>query len=236
VSDVSHHHDKDRRLWIYDVEKKTQTKVAEALDGDFADVQWSPDSRWLAFDVPGPNELSRISICEAATGRVTPVTSDRYDSQGAAWSTDGKWLYFLSDRQFESVVGSPWGSRQPEPFFDKQTKIYGLALKKGARSPFAPDDELHAPQKDDKDEKKPETKDDQERAQSKTETKDPGRTGVPPVTKVQPAAKPATKPGASPVETTKDEAKDAKKAVKVDIDFAGIESRLVEVPAPAGAG
>jgi tricorn protease len=197
------HHDKDLRLWIFDIEKKTQTKVAEAPDGDFADVQWSPDSRWLAFVVPGPNELARISICEAATGRVTPVTSDRYDSNSPAWSADGKWLYFLSDRQFESVVGSPWGSRQPEPFFDKQTKIYGLALKKGERSPFAPDDELH------RGEKKAEAKDDQERAQRKTGTTD----------------------------EAKDEAKDAKKPappVKVDIDFPGIESRLVEVPLPAG--
>ena len=39
---------------------------------------------------------------------------------------------------------SPWGSRQPEPFFDKQTKIYQVALKPGERSPFQPDDELYA--------------------------------------------------------------------------------------------
>ena len=58
---------------------------------------------------------------------------------------DGKWLYFLSNRNFVSVVGSPWGSRQPEPFFDKQTKIYHVSLKPGERSPFQPDDELYAP-------------------------------------------------------------------------------------------
>ncbi len=71
-----------------------------------------------------------------------PVTSDRYDSGSPAWSPDGKWLYFLSDRNFESLVGSPWGSRQPEPFWDRQTKIYHVALKRGERSPFQPDDEL----------------------------------------------------------------------------------------------
>lgn len=77
-----------------------------------------------------------------ADGHTTPLTSDRYDSYSPAWSRDGKWIYFLSDRHFQSVVGSPWGARQPEPFFDKQTKVYQVALRKGERSPFKPDDEL----------------------------------------------------------------------------------------------
>jgi tricorn protease len=215
------HHDKDLRLWIFDVEKKTQTKIAEALDGGFSDPTWSPDSRWLAFVAPGPNELSRISICEAATGRVTPVTSDRYDSESPTWSADGKWLYLLSDRQFDSLVGSPWGSRQPEPFFDKPTKIYALALKKGERSPFAPDDELHPAKKD--------------------ETAKPadGAGKKPEETKAAAGARKAegTAPqGAKPEGTKSEEAVTAKKpaAPKVDIDVTGIESRLVEVPLPAG--
>jgi tricorn protease len=209
------HHDKDQRLWIFDIEKKTQTKVAEVLDGGFSDVAWSPDSRWLAFVAPGPNELSRISICEAANGRVTAVTSDRYDSQSPAWSADGKWIYFLSDREFQSLVGSPWGSRQPEPFFDKQTKIYGLALGKSERSPYAPDDELNPPKKDEKEDK----------AEGGGRKADEQKQEVTPTTK-------AAKAGASPATDTKDTKKPA--PPRVNIDFAGIETRLVEVPLPAG--
>ncbi|HEX7020041.1 MAG TPA: S41 family peptidase, partial [Gemmatimonadaceae bacterium] len=37
-----------------------------------------------------------------------------------------------------------WGARQPEPFFDRQTMIYALALVPGERNPFRPDDELSA--------------------------------------------------------------------------------------------
>ena len=136
------HHDKNLQLWIFDVTKKTQVKVAESAEGNFADLSWSPDSKWLAYSAPGPNLLTRIYLYEIATARIVPVTSDRYDSGSPAWSPDGKWLYFLSDRNFESLVGSPWGSRQPEPFWDRQTKIYHVALKRGERSPFQPDDEL----------------------------------------------------------------------------------------------
>ena len=139
------HHDKNQQLWIFDVAKKTQTKVAGSADGSFDDLRWSPDSKWLAYSAPGPNLLARIYLYEIGTARTVPVTSDRYGSGSPAWSPDGKWLYFLSDRNFESLVGSPWGSRQPEPFWDRQTKIYHVALKRGERSPFRPDDELQPP-------------------------------------------------------------------------------------------
>ncbi len=39
-------------------------------------------------------------------------------------------------------MGSPWGPRQPEPFFDRQTQILAIALQPGARFPFAPPTEL----------------------------------------------------------------------------------------------
>ena len=102
-------HDKNQRLWILDVAKKTQKQVAESANGDFDDIAWSPDSRWLAYTAPGPNQLTRIFLYEVATARIVPVTSDRYDSAGPAWSPDGKWLYFLSNRNFESLVAQPVG-------------------------------------------------------------------------------------------------------------------------------
>ena len=73
----------------------------------------------------------------------TPLTTDRYNSGDACWSPDGKWIYFLSDRSLKTVVSSPWGPRQPDPFFDRSMKIYQIPLHKGLRSPFEPPDELH---------------------------------------------------------------------------------------------
>src|SRR5690606_18995117 len=57
------------------------------------------------------------------------------------WSADGKWLYFLSDRGLKSLVKSPWGPRQPEPYFTESTRIYALSLRAGGRFPFIPPDE-----------------------------------------------------------------------------------------------
>src|SRR2546423_445778 len=97
-------------------------------------------------------------LYSTADGKSTQITSGRSDAGSPAWSRDGKWLYFLSERTFQSLVSSPWGARQPEPFFDKQARIYAIALQKGLRSPFLPSDELHAAEA--KDEKPDQKKDD----------------------------------------------------------------------------
>jgi tricorn protease len=137
------HRDKDQQLWIYDIGTKQDKRIAQSRYGDFANLTWSPDSRWLSFVQTAANQFSQISIFNVETGAIQAITSDRYNSMSPAWSSDGKWLYFLSDRSLKTTVESPWGSRQPEPHFDRPVKLYELALVPGLRSPFLPPDELH---------------------------------------------------------------------------------------------
>jgi tricorn protease len=134
--------DKDYKLWLYSFEKKALSQIAESPNGMFDDFAWSADSRWLALVRTADNGFQQIMLLETAAGRMTELTDDRVDSYSPAWSPGGKWLYFLSDRYFRSAVGSPWGARQPEPYFDKTTKIYGMALTAKEAFPFAPANEL----------------------------------------------------------------------------------------------
>ncbi|HEU4565477.1 MAG TPA: S41 family peptidase [Gemmatimonadaceae bacterium] len=138
------HYDKDQQLWVLDLATRKQTRLAVSGDGDFADLRWSPDGKWLAYTAPARNLMTQLFLYAAESGTTTAVTTDRYDSWSPAWSPDGAWLYFLSNRNLQTVVPSPWGSRQPEPFFDRQAKIYHVSMRRGARSPFQPDDELYA--------------------------------------------------------------------------------------------
>jgi tricorn protease len=136
------HYDKDHRLWILDTSTGRSKEIARSEYGDFGDLAWSPDSRWLAYVEPLENGFERVVLYGVDDGSTTPVTTTRYASYSPSWSRDGKWLYLLSDRHFVSSVGSPWGARQPEPYFTRTTRIYALALEPGTRSPFRPDDEL----------------------------------------------------------------------------------------------
>jgi len=167
------HHDKNQQLWLLDLETRKQTRLATSTSpyGEFQDLSWSPDSRWLTWSVAGSNSFNRIYLYQVASGKTVPLTSDRFNSTSPAWSRDGKWIYFLSDRSLHTLVRSPWGARQPDPYLTATTGIFGVALKKDTRSPFQPPDELH-PAKDDgeadKDADKDKDKDDDK-------AKDPGK-------------------------------------------------------------
>ena len=210
------HHDKDEKLWLFDVKAKKEKLIAESMTGDFGDLKWSPDSKWLAFVQAANNQFAQIKVLHVSSGEIKEITSDRYDSINPVWSSDGKWMYFLSDRALKTVVESPWGPRQPEPFFDHQLKIYQVALVPDQRSPFLAPDELHP----DGDAAKEDKKDDDK---SKDVKKDDKK-----------SAQMAKKADEKKAEEKKDDKKDEKKPPEVKIEFAELSSRLSEVPVPAG--
>jgi tricorn protease len=162
------HRNKDQELWLFDLKTKTDKKIAQSLNDDFKDLIWSPDSQWLAYVEAADNTFNQIKVLNANAGAIHVLTSDRYNSISPTWSSDGKWLYFLSDRMLKTVVHAPWGPRQPDPYFDHSMKVYELALTPGPRSPFAPVDELHPDQPP-----KPEERKDAE-AKKSSDEKNPG--------------------------------------------------------------
>ena len=64
------------------------------------------------------NSFQQIKVLNVESGEIQAITSDRYNSGNPTWSSDGKWLYFLSDRKLKTTVRSPWGPREPDPHFD----------------------------------------------------------------------------------------------------------------------
>jgi len=154
------HATRDGRLFLLDLDKGDNQAIDTAPEADLETMVWSPDSRHLAY-VRSDSDIGRgqLFLYEPATKTRQRLTSDRYESDAPAFTPDGKWLYFLSDRHFEPTKDSPWGDRNMGPFFDRRTQIYALALQAGTRFPFQARDELTPPKPDDKDkdkDKKPE--------------------------------------------------------------------------------
>ena len=156
--------DKKGRLWSLDLKSRRKRRLEKDL-GSGADVShdaiaWSPDSRYAAYRVFDARGRARVAITDLITGRREIVTSGKYDAFAPAFSPDGKWLYFVSDRNFDPRPSGPWGDRNMGPAFAKRGRLYALALDPKAKPPFVPKDEL-APKaakkdKDNKD-KKPKT-------------------------------------------------------------------------------
>ena len=142
------HTDKNHCLYLYDVATKASKLVADSDVGDISDVIWSKDGKYLAYTEVAKNTFSQIKLYEVASGTITTVTSDRFNSGSAAFSEDGKFLYFISDRNLSTSVSSPWGPRNPGPHFEKLQQIFAVSLQSGNRFPFQPDDELMDQKKD----------------------------------------------------------------------------------------
>jgi len=135
------YNDNNADLWVLEVATARQRTVSQHRE--FAgDVAWSSDSRWLAYVEVAHNSFAQLWVYDMERGQRTAVTSDRVNSGSPAWDAKGEFLYFLSDRNLRSLVGAPWGTRQPEPYFDRQMEVYAVALRAGGRLPFRADDEL----------------------------------------------------------------------------------------------
>ncbi|MDJ0836216.1 MAG: S41 family peptidase [Acidobacteriota bacterium] len=135
---------KEGTIWLVDTTNQEQVKISRAPIFSGGNPVWSHDSQWLAFEEPAENTFSTIRIYNVTSGKSTAVTSDRFMSGDPAWSADGKWLAMFSGRRLLSTTFGPWGSYAPSPMLDKRDKLYLIALGKGQRSPFQPDNELTA--------------------------------------------------------------------------------------------
>ncbi|WP_374585162.1 S41 family peptidase [Pseudoduganella sp.] len=141
------HNDKKGRMWLLDLATRVNTLVDDAGKAAGIDQHdpavWSPDSRYLAF-VRSATDAQRdqVALYAVDSKQLAFVTGDRFPSESPVFSPDGRWLYFLSARNYTLANGSPWGDRNMGPVFDKRVGVFALALQPGNRFPFKADDEL----------------------------------------------------------------------------------------------
>ena len=139
------HWDRRGHLFLLDLASGSNERIDASRGGGYRDVVWSPDSRALAlarFD--SPVRRPQVILLDLDAREAHTLTSDRYESYSPAFSPDGQWLWFLSDRTFNPTPGSPWGDRNTGPVFDERTRIYALSLQEGNAFPLAPRTELTA--------------------------------------------------------------------------------------------
>lgn len=124
--------DRKNRLVSVDVASKTKKTLAQNTISTYSSLSISPDSRWVAFSLPGENEFSVIYACNILTGKVTPVTSPMYNSSAPMFSRDGKYLIYASARDLNPTYGSlEWNH-----VFNNMDGIYVALLDKNTPSPF----------------------------------------------------------------------------------------------------
>ncbi len=174
-------------------------------------LAWSADGQWLAYAFAiNPRQIA-IKLARVATGETWQITEPvRYDMQ-PAFDPEGKYLYFLSARDFDPVQDN----LHFDMGFPKGLRPYLITLKRDDRSPFMP---LPIPAKDEEDE------DEDEEAEKKKAEATTAK-----------AEKASAETAASDGATAKKAEKSAKPAPKpVEIDLEGISGRVVQFPVTEG--
>ncbi len=100
--------DKDFSIFYIDIATKKIVKVDESnqLKNDqfyweISDYDWSPDSRWICYSLVQYNRNSKIFLYNLDENKKYPVTDDFYDNLYPSFDKSGKYLYFVSSRNFD---------------------------------------------------------------------------------------------------------------------------------------
>ncbi|MDJ0459807.1 PDZ domain-containing protein, partial [Arthrobacter sp. NQ7] len=125
-------------VYVVDTRTGDLTRVASIGEGSISELAWSADSRWLAWSEPvtsfGSRSRLRLATVDRLDAAPVDVTDGRFRDASPAFTPDGKFLAFLSNRSFDPVYdGHSFDLSFPSPI-----KPYMVALAAETPSPFGP--------------------------------------------------------------------------------------------------
>ncbi len=133
--------DLTQALFIVEVATGETRQVDTSPVWEITEYAFSPDSKWLAYSRPEPNNCRSIHLYNVASGTTHAVTAGYTVDSAPTWDPQGKYLYFLSERAVNPVMDS----------FDVQhvtvraTRPCILILARDGKSPLLPEELLEEP-------------------------------------------------------------------------------------------
>ncbi len=129
--------DKKFNLKMIDVDTKQVTLVYQSKTWEITDFSWSPDSKWIAFtDRTLQNTMAQLFLYNIQNKIISSITNSWYNSYNPTFSMDGKYLFFVSDRDFNPTYSqTEWNHS-----YSNMSKIYFVTLQKETINPLAPTD------------------------------------------------------------------------------------------------
>ncbi|NLA24238.1 MAG: protease, partial [Bacteroidales bacterium] len=126
--------DKMQRLQYVDINSKKIVEVVKSPSNEINYFNWSPDSKWVAYSVSDTTKVSKIYLYNVDNKKTHKISSDWYDSYNPVFSDCGKYLFFISNRDFNPIYSSTeWNHA-----YRDMSKIYFVTLNANDLSPLAP--------------------------------------------------------------------------------------------------
>ncbi|MGH8128633.1 MAG: S41 family peptidase, partial [Gammaproteobacteria bacterium] len=126
--------DSSKTLWLLNVSSHKKFEVAQDKFQEMKDFSFSPDSGWLTYSETEPNLMSSIFIYGVSSHKTQQVTNDWFNDSSPTFSSDGKYLYFVSARHQNPAFSSAefnFANLKPDG-------LYVTTLQTDTPSPFTP--------------------------------------------------------------------------------------------------
>ncbi|WP_341392624.1 S41 family peptidase [Arthrobacter sp. G119Y2] len=125
-------------VFLLDPETGSLRRVATTGHGAVDQLAFSPDSQWLTWAEPVTGEGARARIrlvrVDDPAAAIIDVTDGRFRDHAPAFTVDGRYLAFLSERSFDPV----YDTHRFDLSFPSSTKPFLVALAADTPSPFGP--------------------------------------------------------------------------------------------------
>jgi tricorn protease len=124
--------DRRQRLQYVDIITKEITIVDTDSIFEITDYAWSPDSKWISYSKNSDNRFQQIFLYSLGQNKSYPVTENWYNSFNSIFSSDGKYLFFVSSRDFNPE----FSNIETTISYTNMNSIYFISLNKNVPSLF----------------------------------------------------------------------------------------------------
>lgn len=117
--------DKQVRLRYVEIDTGRIVEVDRSNLEDITEYSWSPDSQWLAYTKTNQTRMQSIWVHALKTGKNAQLTSDQANESNPVFDPQGRYLYFLSNRDY---AGLTFSSYEFNYLYTNATRIYAATL------------------------------------------------------------------------------------------------------------
>jgi len=128
--------DNHLRLFAIDLDGGDIETIAENARRAGFDVAFSPDGRWLAYNLEQPNFHADLAVHDFDSGESTVITDGMADVASPAFDPDGKYLYFAASTNSGPLQVGLNMTSQEHPY---RAGLYAAVLAADGESPLAPE-------------------------------------------------------------------------------------------------
>jgi len=124
--------DTDKKFYYIDISTRKITLIDTTERNFIQDYSWSPDSKWIAYTKQGDNNFPSIYLYNLQTKKISRITDGMTQDYTPQFDPEGKYLYFISSRDFNPTLGN----FELSFTYNRMDRIYLMTLKKDTPNPF----------------------------------------------------------------------------------------------------